>query len=374
VESGTDVRLVEGLAAGLKLTVLARRIEGGREISHRPRADVETVIGPASRIQFAWLVGKWLREKRSEFDFVLAQGYGPAALAANVASRLTGIPTAMLVCSPAEAYYRCRSAGRHPGRSFRQHELAALHVFARLNARAGRQYVVLSRYLGDVVRAHGARGRIDVVPVYGVDIEVFAPSAEAKSAIRARLGLPTTGALLFFSSRVAPEKDTATLLRAARLLIERGRKFWLLHRSGGYREFVARAEEARISDRVIAGDAVHPSRPLAELYQASDVCVQASRQEGLGFSPLEALSCGVPAVASDVGGLRETIIHGQTGWSYAAGDAEALAACIEAMLDDPSEAARRAAAGRSLVSASYDRRRVFQEFGRIVASTIAEAR
>jgi glycosyltransferase involved in cell wall biosynthesis len=366
VESGTDVRLVEGLAERFDLTVLARGIKDGFEVSHRPRTDVDTVIGPPSRVRFAWLVGRWLRGRRGAFDFVLVQGYGPAALAANAASRLTGVPTAMLVCSPTEAYYRCRKVGRDPEKPFLRHELAALHVFARLNAKVGRQYIVLSRYLSDVVRGHGARGRIDVVPVYGVDTDVFKPISEPKARIRARLGLPTTGAHVFFSSRVAPEKDTTTLLRAAAKLIDRGRDLWLLHRSGGYRRFVEKAEEAGIGGRVIAGDALHPSQPLAEQYQAADLCVQASREEGLGFSPLEALACGVPVVAADVGGLRETIIAGETGWSYPVGDADALASCIGSALDDPAEAQRRAAAGRSLVHRQYDRSRALEALQGIV--------
>ena len=71
-------------------------------------------------------------------------------------------------------------------------------------------------------------------------------------------------------------------------------------------------------------------------------------------------------VAADVGGLRETIVAGETGWSYPVGDADALARCIESALDDPAEAQRRAAAGRSLVHRQYDRRDVFEAFERIV--------
>ena len=202
------------------------------------------------------------------------------------------------------------------------------------------------------------------VPIYGVDTTVFTPPLEPKTAIKARLGLPTTGALIFFSSRIAPEKDSETLLMAIRRLLNDGRDLWLLHRSGGYKAFMKEAEEFGIGHRVIATDAVHPYRQLPIDYQACDLCVQASREEGLGFSPLEALACGVPVVATSVGGLKETIIEGETGWTYPVGNANALAACIEAALDNPVEAARRVAAGRHLVSEKYERKLVFDNFER----------
>jgi len=53
VESGTDVRMVEGLAGRFDLTVYARRILGGVEISHEPAAEFEKIVGPPSRLRFA---------------------------------------------------------------------------------------------------------------------------------------------------------------------------------------------------------------------------------------------------------------------------------------------------------------------------------
>src|SRR5262249_2190767 len=159
------------------------------------------------------------------------------------------------------------------------------------NARLGRHYVVLSDYLASVVRGHGTRARVDVVPVYGVDSSVFAPSDEDRAAIRARRGLPREPALVFFSSRVAPEKDAETALLAVGGLRRGGRGVVLLNRSGGWRELLAAAQRLDVADGVIATDAVHPYRELPDDYRACDLCVQASREEGLGFSPLEALAC-----------------------------------------------------------------------------------
>ena len=373
VESGSDARLVGGLAEGFELAVLARRIPGGVEVSHPPgKATAALTVGPASRLGFAWLVLKTLLARAPRPDFVLAQGYGPAALAANLVGRLRGIRTSMLVCSPVELYYRCRRAHPAPDKPFRRRELWAMLLVARLNALVGGRYVVLSRHLAEVVGGHGAR-RVSVAPVYGVDTEVFKPAAEPKRATKERLGLPRTGSLIFFSSRVAPEKDAETLLDAVRRLLAEGRDLWLLHRSGGHRDFLERAARFGVAARVVATDAVHPHGQLPDDYRAADLCVQASREEGLGFSPLEALACGTPVVAAAVGGLRETILDGETGWSYPAGDAAALARAITAALDDPAEAARRAARGRALVESRYERRAAFAQLRAALADDPASA-
>jgi glycosyltransferase involved in cell wall biosynthesis len=359
VESGADVRLVEGLAERFELTVLARRIEGGVEISQETGSEFGLMVGPSSRAGFARLVWKTLRKRGGEFDYVLAQGYGAAALAANLAGRLRDVPVFMLVCSPVERYYLCRRAHGGESKPFRRRELLGVRLLARANAFAGRHYFVLSRHLAGVVRGHGTRRPVEVLPLYGVDTEIFRPARESKREVRERLGLHAGGSLVFFSSRVAPEKDAETLLAAVRILLERGHDIRLLHRSGGHRAFLEDARRFGLDGRVDAADALHPHRELADAYRASDLCVQASREEGLGFSPLEALACGTPVVAADVGGLRETIVDGETGWSYTVGDAEALARCIEEALGDTLEAARRTAAGRALVRERYERRAVF---------------
>jgi D-inositol-3-phosphate glycosyltransferase len=371
VESSSDVRLIEELAERFQLRVVARRVSGGVEISQLPRQPVPIITGPPGRVAFARLVAAELWHSRAVDEVVIVQGYGLAALAANVVGRLTGVPTTMLVCSPVEAYYRCRRDHRGTGPPFRRRELAALALLARLNARLGRHYVVLSDYLAGVVRGHATRARIDVVPVYGVDSSVFRPSHDDCSAIRARRGLALEPTLIFFSSRIAPEKDAETLLTAVRSLRERGRDVVLLNRSGGWRELLAAAQRLGVADCVIATDAVHPHLHLPDDYRACDLCVQASREEGLGFSPLEALACEVPVVAAGVGGLRETVIDGRTGWSYPPGGAETLAARIAEVLDDPTEARRRAAEGRTLVRERYERRLVFDQLERVLSEAIA---
>ncbi len=368
VESGTDVRLVDGLAERFALSIVARTIPGGVSISRRPKAAVPTVIGPAGRFAFARFVRRHLSSTVPHPDILLVQGYGPAALAVNSVARRAGTGAFMLVCSPVEEYYRCRRGLAYPGKPYRWSQLQGLRILARLNARWAGGYVVLSRHLADVVRSHGTAAPVHVVPVYGVDTDHFRPADRPRAQLKRLHGLPAAGTLIFFSSRIAPEKDAETLLAAVRRLIDAGRDVRVLHRSGGHAEFLVAARRAGIADRVIATDARHPHEGLRDDYQASDLCVQASRAEGLGFSPLEALACGTPVVASAVGGLVETIVPGETGWTYPAGDVGALAAAIAEIIDAPGEAARRAARGRELVRTHFERRLAFDTLERVLAS------
>lgn len=368
IESGTDVRTVEGLAARFDLTLVARRILDGVEISHPPDCEFNFVLGPSARIRFALFAAEFLRKRRGQFDYILVQGYGLAALASNMMSTVTAIPTAMLICSPVEAYYRCRRSNPQAGKPYRIWELAVFGAIARLNAKVARRFLVLSDHLADTVRAHGGKAPIDLVPIYGVDLSLFQPRSRSQSALKQERGLPPSGHVVFFSSRIAPEKDSDTMLAALCILLDRGRDLWLLHRSGGYLAFRAEAQRIGVAHRLIATDAVHPHRELPMDYQASDICVQASREEGLGFSPIEAMACGVPVVASAVGGLKETVIDGRTGWSYPPGDAHRLAKCIEEILDNPAEAERRSREGLQLVHDRFDHRDAFDRLEAVIAN------
>jgi Glycosyl transferases group 1 len=361
VESGTDVRLVEGLEQISSLAILARKIEGGREISQPPSVPVPVQVGTSSRPGFAELVFRTLIAKRHEYDVCIVQGYGLAALAANSAARLTGKSTMMFVCSATEEYYCCRAAANDPDNPYRAFESWILQALARLNAKSGGSYLVLSRHLEAVARSHGARANVCVVPAYGVDVDVFKPSATPKPLLKAQLGLPATGTVIFSSSRVAPEKDTTTLLTAMRELLNANRDVWLLCLTGRHEQFVQLAKKFNVAERVIVGDAVHPTKMLPSYYQASALCVQVSRAEGLGFSPLEALACGTPVVATAIGGLRETIIDGVTGWTHELGNPRDLATKIAEAIDHPEEAKRRAVNGRAMVCRDYERSTVFRK-------------
>lgn len=361
VESGVDVRTVQELSRRCRLTILVRDAFGQRNITWPCEGEgpAEVLRGPAGRVAFAAHVLRWLVGHRSAYDAVLVQNYGMAALAANLARLITRVATILLILSPTIEYFRCK---RRKGKIALPAYLLGMAVLkaCRLgNALLAQRYAVVSHYLATVV-GPGGQARSTVIPFYGVDTRYYHPAGPGqKTALRARLGLPPETYLIMFSSRVVPEKDTECLLRAAVLLRKQGRDFRILNLSGGYEEFLREADALQIRDRVEAREAVHPLRELPAYYQAADLCVQVSVEEGLGISPLEALACDVPVIATAVGGLREIIREGETGLTVPAGHAQALADRIAYAMDHPAEMAAMALRGRKMVEEGFEAERCF---------------
>ncbi|MER3485618.1 MAG: glycosyltransferase family 1 protein, partial [Chloroflexota bacterium] len=82
-------------------------------------------------------------------------------------------------------------------------------------------------------------------------------------------------------------------------------------------------------------------------YSAADVVIVPSRYESFGLVAVEAMACGVPVVASRVGGLVYTIADGETGYLVPFNDAEAFADRCQALFKDPALRARFGAQGHA---------------------------
>jgi L-malate glycosyltransferase len=100
---------------------------------------------------------------------------------------------------------------------------------------------------------------------------------------------------------------------------------------------------------------------LTSLYQASDVFLLPSESESFGLAALEAMACGVPVVASEVGGLPEVVVDGETGFLATVGDVSAMAeSVLRLLLDDElhrrtSRLARARAEGSFRLGPAIDR-------------------
>ena len=93
---------------------------------------------------------------------------------------------------------------------------------------------------------------------------------------------------------------------------------------------------------------------VPELLAGADVFVLSSRSEGLPMSVLEAMAAGLPVVATDVGGVSELVLEGETGLLVPHGDATALAQALERLLRDKDLRRRMAASARARVEREFD--------------------
>lgn len=100
---------------------------------------------------------------------------------------------------------------------------------------------------------------------------------------------------------------------------------------------------------------------VPELLNISDVCVLTSYAEGFSNSILEYMAASRPVVATDVGGARECIVDGETGFLVASDDDEAMAAKLELLLNDGKMASRMGDAGREVIEARFSSEIQYQE-------------
>jgi glycosyltransferase involved in cell wall biosynthesis len=192
-----------------------------------------------------------------------------------------------------------------------------------------------------------------IVPC-GVDDSLFGPLDAA--ACRAEWGLSDDGPVLLYAGRFDPAKGIETFVNAAARLAA-DHPVQLVFAGGYDPDAQDGAEFRRIQALVSAlglGDRARflgmvPREKLASVYAAADVCVVPSHYESFGLVAIEAMACGTPVVASDVGGLRYTVVHRETGLLAPVRDDRAFAGSIRLLLDDPALAARMGREGTRLV-------------------------
>jgi phosphatidylinositol alpha-1,6-mannosyltransferase len=196
----------------------------------------------------------------------------------------------------------------------------------------------------------------------GVDASAITSlRAPERRAVRARLGLSTTGPLVASVSRLVPRKGMDVLITAAGRL------------APSYPDLVvAIAGEGRAFERLRRQAASSPV-PVAllgrvsdedrtALLGAADVFAMACRnrwlgleQEGFGIVFLEAAAAGTPQVAGDSGGAAEAVVHGVTGLVVdEPDDPGSVAEALRSLLADQKLRRRMASAGRARVSGSFD--------------------
>jgi glycogen synthase len=203
------------------------------------------------------------------------------------------------------------------------HRVPAL---ARRVLRGARVVIAPSRALADEARRLGAE-EVRVIPS-GVDVPAV----------------------------VSEEADPPEVLYAGRLSPEKG-----------VRELVAAADglplvvagDGPLRDEVPGAMGFVPHDELERLFERAAVVACPSHREGFGVVCAEAMAFGRPVVAGDVGGLRDLVVHEETGLLVPPGDVEALRAALHRLLADPDLRRRFGEAGRARIAEHF----TWQQFG-----------
>lgn len=203
----------------------------------------------------------------------------------------------------------------------------------------------------------------------GVDLETYRPIP--KAAARQVLGLdPAARIVLFAANEIDgnPRKGGHLAVEALQRLGTAQVSLVALLGIGGT------AFAAAVPQPAVRFGFVREERLIATIYSAADLLLAPSTLENLPNSALEAMACGCPVVATDVGGIAEAVVHMETGYLARPGSAEDLARGIGLGLQD---AALRDAWGRQArnrIEQHFDARAEAQAFSALYAGLIAARR
>jgi D-inositol-3-phosphate glycosyltransferase len=187
--------------------------------------------------------------------------------------------------------------------------------------------------------------KIVVIPC-GVNLELFHPIAQHEA--RSMINLPTSKRMILFVGRLDPVKGLSFLLKALCDLRDLNPPLsanLCLAIIGGDREShiqslmddmdcITRMKQQYAPDDLVMFYGAQAQETLPGYYSASDVCVMPSLYESFGMVALEAMACGIPVIASRVGGLTFTVRDGETGFLVPERNSKALAEKLNLVLVD----------------------------------------
>lgn len=221
-------------------------------------------------------------------------------------------------------------------------------------------------------------GNIKVIPC-GTDNYIHkVPKQEA----RAKLGLDATEEIVLCVARFDPRKGIETAVRAcAQSRAQTIGNFRLVIVGGSLPDCIDAQEEKRIQQIVqevglaprtlFVGRVDHDVLPL--YYSAADVCVVPSHYEPFGLVAIESMACGTPVVASNVGGLKFTVLPEQTGLLAPPQDIVAFATAIDRILLDKQFSQQISTQASVLVRKRFNLVDTVRQLSNLYQDTIAQA-
>jgi PEP-CTERM/exosortase A-associated glycosyltransferase len=218
---------------------------------------------------------------------------------------------------------------------------------------AGHVFTICEGLRADIVARGIPAAKVTVIP-NAVDIDAFDPGGTPDAGLKAQLGLADATVVGFIGSFYAYE-GLDLLLAALPGLLQRRPDVRVLLVGGGPQDAALKAQAVSlgVADKVVFTGRV-PHAEVQRYYDLVDVLAYPRHSMRLTelvtpLKPLEAMAQGRVLVASDVGGHKELIRHGETGWLFKAGDASALAQAIDDLLGRRADWPRLRMQGRRFV-------------------------
>jgi len=216
----------------------------------------------------------------------------------------------------------------------------------------------------------GAEKQFRVVPL-GLDLAPFLEAEARRGQLRAELGLGSDTPAIGIVARLVPIKAIHRFLQAAQqVLRDHPRAVFLIAGDGELRApLESQARELGIAAAVRF---LGFRSDLPRIYADLDCVVLCSDNEGLPVAIIEALAAARPVVATDVGGVKDLIHPGKTGWLVPSGDVDGLARGISEVLTDSAAAATRGTNGRAHVYPALDITRLVRDIEAIYLDLLRE--
>ncbi len=163
---------------------------------------------------------------------------------------------------------------------------------------------------------------------------------------RREWGIGDDEVLVVQVGRLSSEKNPGLLLEVARRICTNHGNARFVFVGDGPLMAHLRADASSLGNRIVLAGYV---REVGDVYGAADIVASTSNTEALPRTLLEAGAMGVPVVATDVGGVAEIVEHGVTGILCPSGDAEAITAAIERLVEDAAFRKQAGAAARERI-------------------------
>lgn len=214
--------------------------------------------------------------------------------------------------------------------------------------------IAMTRYLADeLCDSLGISKNIDITVIpMGVNLSVI---RKRRKSGNINLAKPIRVVQV---TRLAPEKGQDILLRAVDYVIKKGYKICVDfigdETIAGYRDYLFKViEELHLPDNAFNFSGYHPISQVYQELADYDLFIHPAKSEGQGIAVLEAMAAGLPVVASDVGGLRELVVHRETGLLVPKEDHKALAEAIIWLMLRPAKIIEMGESGYQRVKANF---------------------